>query len=202
MGDTILPEEAEGFSDKILGWKKKYGNIYYQNIGKNSYVFRLLTKGEYLALYAVQSHVNKGSEEIVLKTCLLYPELGYDAMDNMLAGEFSVLSGNILSMSGFADSTKIKEDLDVARDKTRSLDNQITLIICKAFPQVTPSDIDNFDYQTIIRHVTLAEELLGTKLEITIPDDKKTIDFDKDNREQGFIQAAFPGRPVDKKERR
>jgi len=74
--------------------------------------------------------------------------------------------------------------------------NHNYLIICKAFPHITPSDVDNFDYPTILHYLSLAEELLGTRLEISKNDQKtNTIDFDKDNRDQGFINSAFSEGP-------
>ena len=194
-----LSDNLRKFSAEILEWKKKYGNIYYQKVGDHEYIFRLLTKGEYLSLYFIQFHISNEAEDILLEKCVLYPEINKEHLDLLTAGEVGTLIDRILSLSGFSNLDNIKADLDKERETIKLLDNQIVLIICKAFPHITPSDIDNFDYPTILHYVTLAEELLGTKLEISKLEDQNKIDFDKDNREQGFIQGVFPKEPIVKK---
>jgi len=200
VGDQLISEDLKRFSADILEWKQKYSNIYYLKFGSHEYIFRLLTKGEYLALYFIQFHISSEAEDILLDRCLLYPTINREQRDNLLAGEVMTLIDKILLLSGFSTIDNIKTDLDSEREKIRLLDNQIILIICKAFPHITPTDIDNFDYPTILHYVSLAEELIGTKLEISKVDtNKNTIDFEKDNREQGFIQSAFPRNPNVKK---
>jgi hypothetical protein len=190
--------EKLSLSDNLRGFsaEKKYHNIYYQKVGNREYIFRLLTKGEYLSLYFIQFHINNEAEDILLEKCVLYPGLKQNSLDSFPAGEAGTLIDKILSLSGFTNLDNIKEDLDKERENIKLLDNQIVLIICKAFPHITPSDIDNFDYPTILHYVTLAEELLGTKLEISKLEDQNHIDFDKENKQQGFIQGVFPGKPI------
>jgi hypothetical protein len=198
--NLTISEELKRFSADILEWKRKYASIYYLKIGNHEYVFRLLTKGEYLALYFVQFHISSEAEDILLDKCILYPTFSREQRGNLLAGEVTTLVDKILSLSGFSDIENIKADLDKERLKIQLLDNQIVLVICKAFPHITPTDIDNFDYPTTLHYISLAEELLGTKLEISKTEtNTKTIDFEKDNREQGFIQSAFTGKPNVKK---
>jgi len=197
-----LSDQIKKYSDKILEWKKKYVNVYYQKVGGKEYIFRLLTKGEYLSLYFMQFHISNEAEDTLMEQCILYPNIDKQYLDNLYAGEFNAISDKILSLSGFSDLESIKSDLEKEREKIKLLDNQIVVIICKAFPHINPSDIDNFDYPTIIHHITLAEELLGTKLEISKLEDNNKIDFEKDNREQGFIQGVFPNKPQAKQKRR
>ena len=173
----------------ILEWKINHRNIYYIKIGNNNYIFRLLSKSEYLSLYFIQFHLSYEAEDILLERCVLFPKVDIKYLDNLLAGEVSSLVMKILDLSGFSNVENIKKDLEKERESIQVLDNQIVLLICKAFPHVNPSDIDQFDYPTILHYLTLAEEILGTKLEITKvdPANNKTIDFTKENAEQGFI---------------
>jgi hypothetical protein len=199
MENMRLSDDVKLFSAEILEWKQKYKSVFYQVIAGHEFIYRLLTKGEYLALYFIQFHISEKAEDMLLEKCLLYPRLEKEQFDNMSAGIVATLVEKILSMSGFSDLEKIKDDLEKERNNLQLLDNQIVLMICKAFPHITPSDIDNFDYPTIIHYVTLAEAILNTKLEISKPEDKHKIDFDKDNKGQGFVQGAFPGKhPVKK----
>jgi hypothetical protein len=197
-----LSDDIRKFSSRIVEWKRKYVNIYYHKVGGKEYIFRLLTKSEYLSLYFMQFHISSESEDILLEKCILYPDVNKEYLDNLYAGEFNALSDIIISLSGFSGVESIKSDLEKEREKISLLDNQIVLIICKAFPHINPSDIDNFDYPTIIHHVTLAEELLGTKLEISKLEDKNKIDFDKENKEHGFAPGVFPRKPNVKDKRR
>jgi hypothetical protein len=200
--DFKLSDDLTKRCSDIMEWKSKYSNIYYQKIGGHEYIFRILTKSEYLTLYFLQFHVSSQSEDVLLDKCVLYPSEDSAYYDDLPAGEVAGLVARILSLSGFSNLDSIKEDLDKARENIKLLDNQMILIICKAFPHITPSDIDSFDYPTIIHHVSLAEELLGTKLEITKPEDKDKIDFDRDNREQGFSPGEKPMSPSAKQPRR
>jgi hypothetical protein len=199
MENMTLSKDVQMFSADIMEWKKRYRSVYYQKIGGYEFIYRLLTKGEYLALYFIQFHISEQAEDVLLEECVLYPEIKEGYLDSLNAGVVATLVEKILSMSGFSNLEGIKADLEKERNDIQLLDNQIVLMICKAFPHLTPSDIDNFDYPTIIHHVTLAEEILGTKLEISRPEDKNKIDFDKDNKGQGFVQGAFPGKPPVKK---
>ena len=200
--DLGLSSDIRAISSSILEWKNQYGNIYYEKIGSHEYIFRLLTKKEYLSLYFIQFHISEKAEDILLEKCVLYPmNRPENYFDNLLAGEVATLVEKILSLSGFASFENIKSDLDKEREKINLLDNQIVLMICKAFPHITPSDIDNFDYQTILHHITLAEALLDTKLEITKQEDKHKIDFDTENK--GVLSdPGTPSMPSRKRPRR
>lgn len=201
-GPLVLSDDLKKCCSDILEWKNKYSNIYYQKIEDREYIFRLLTKSEYLALYFIQFHVSNEAEDILLDKCVLYPQFSEGYFNDLKAGEVAVLVERILSLSGFSSMDNVKEDLDREREKIGLLDNQIVLIICKAFPYIKPSDVDKFDYPTILHYVSLAEELLGTKLEIKKPEQANKIDFDKENREQGFPREFKPGGPDVKQQRR
>lgn len=200
MGENTLSNNIEKLAESLLEWKSKYRNVYYFKVGNNEYILRLLSKSEYLALYFVQAHVSSEAEDLLLTKCVLFPELSRKDINEMYAGEAAVLIEKILKLSGFSTIETIGNDLAKEREKIQLLDNQIILIICKAFPHLTPFDIDRLDYPTILNHIALAEELLGTKLEITKEEssDSNGIDFDKENRKQGFVDK----KPIKKMMRR
>ena len=181
-----LSNELLAVSDKILEWKEKYRNIYYKKVGSNEYIFRLLSKNEYLALCFMQFHVSSSAEDTLLDKCVLYPDASPEYWDSLKAGEVHVLLEQILTSSGWSNLEDIKKQIEKERENIQLLDNQIVVVICKAFPHITPSEIENFDYPTTIHYIALAEEILGTKLEITKLEKSGKIDFNKDNREHGF----------------
>ena len=167
----------------ILSWKQKYKIILGVEIGDNSYIYRLLTRGEYFNLLSLQKLDPAGASDILLEICMLHPEYVKDVMDDRLAGEVDFVIQSIIKSSGFSNGDNLIKDIDVERNNIGMLDNQIVLTICKAFPQLTPDDIDKLNYHQLLYYLVLAEEILGVKLNIEKPQDKDKIDFDKDNRE-------------------
>jgi hypothetical protein len=165
-------------ADQILSWKHKYEDIYIVKIIKNIYIFRLLTRGEYFDIVSLQDNLSYDTENFILNNCLLYPS-GIDNINNRLAGDIDYIIQNIVRLSGFSKKSEIIKDLDEYRNKIGVLDNQITVLICKAFPQITPEDINKFNYNKLLKYITIAEAILDTK--IIIEENQNTIDFEKDN---------------------
>ena len=172
--------------DNIILWKNKYNDIYILRIKNNVYIFRILTKKEYINILSLQDGIKYNIEDYIINNCVLCPE-DKNNIDNQLAGEIDYLIKSILSLSGFSENDNILKDIEHHREKITILDNQIVILICKAFPHIKPEDIDNFNYNELLRHLALAEAILDTKLIIEKPLDK--IDFDKDN-------IAVQGKPV------
>lgn len=177
----------------ILFWKRKYKDVFYIEIGKNLYVFRTLTRGEYFSVLDIKSNLGIDPYEFVLEECLLYPRYKKEDLENELAGEIDYLITCIVDLSGFA-SEKLLKDIEKERANISVLDNQIVLTICKAFPHLSPGDLDNLNYHQLLHYLVLAEEILNIKLNIEKPEQKDKIDFDQENRD-----AGIPTRPSVKK---
>lgn len=171
-------------SSQILNWKTKYGPIFYIKLNKSEYVFKILTKGEYTTILGLQEHLKIDTGEIILKECLLYPKFNKRTFDQKLAGEVESLLECIGRASGFSETEKVLSDLEAVRGSIGSLENQIIILICKAFPHLTLQDINNFTYEEIMRYVAISEVVLDVKLSIEKPTTNKTgtIDFDEENR--------------------
>lgn len=170
-------------SEDILSWKQKYKVVLYIKIGSNSYMYRLLTRGEYFSILSLQEYNLIETSDILLKMCLLYPEYNKDVLDVRSAGEMDYLVQSIINLSGFSSGDNLLKDIEVERSNIGMLDNQIVLTICKAFPQLTPDSIDKLNYHQLLHYLVLAEAILDVKLNIEKPKDQNKIDFDKDNRE-------------------
>jgi hypothetical protein len=58
------------------------------------------------------------------------------------------------------------------------------LLVCKAFPHLTLSDIDNLTYDELLRYMAVSEAILDVKINIEKPSPTKpgTIDFDQENK--------------------
>ena len=185
-------------ADDILSWKRKYGDIFYIKIKDNVYIFRTLTKGEYFSILDVQGNISKDINNILLKECILYPK-NYCNFNLLLAGEVEYLISKIVELSGFSNGDKLVKDIEKERNNIGKLDNQIVLIICRAFPQLTPKDLNNLNYYTMLNYLALAEEILGVKLKIEKPNDQTKINFDEDNKD---LIGSVPVPPINKKPKR
>jgi len=169
--------------EEIFLWKDRYGDVFYAEFGKNRYIFRILLRSEYLKIRDLQEHGLTDISDILLKMCLLYPKYDKEELDDRLAGEIDCVVRHIIELSGFSKTDGMLGDLEVERKKIESLDNQILLLICKAFPHLTPKDLDKMNYNSILRYLTLAEAILDVKLSIDKPKNQNKIDFEKDNVE-------------------
>lgn len=167
--------------EEIFLWKDRYGDVFYVEIGKNKYIFRILLRGEYLKIRDLQDHGLMDISDVLLGMCLLYPKYDKREFDNRLAGEIDYVVRNIIELSGFSKTDGMLEDIEEERRKIESLDNQILLLICKAFPHLTPQDLDKMNYNSILRYLTLAEAILDVKLSIDKSQNQNKIDFEKDN---------------------
>ncbi len=170
-------------SEDILSWKQKYKVVLYIEIGNNSYMYRLLTRGEYFSILSLQEHNLIETSDVLLKMCLLYPKYDKDVLGIRLAGEIDFIVQSIIGLSGFSNGDNLLKDIEAERNNIGMLDNQIVLTICKAFPQLTPDNIDKLNYHQLLHYLVLAEAILDVKLNIEKPKDQNKIDFDKDNRE-------------------
>ncbi len=177
-----MQKELSDLIEDIISWKQKYRNIFYVNIGNNLYIFRVLTRGEFFNILTFQEKGFAKIDDIILKMCLLYPEYNQNVLDSRSAGEIDYLIENIIKLSGFANEESLEKDIEKEREKISMLDNQIMLLICKAFPHLTPKDLDTMDYETLLKYLTLAEAVLDVKLDIQKPTDQAKIDFEQDNR--------------------
>jgi len=168
-------------ADDILFWKKKYCSIYYLKISDNIYIFRALTRGEYIGILTLRDNGVIDGENIIIDNSLLYKS-NDNSLDSVLAGEIEYLLECIIVASGFAEDKKFEQDLAVERNNISLLNNQITLLICKAFPQLTPRGLDDLDYPTLLHYLALAENILDVKLDVQKQQETKTIDFEKENQ--------------------
>ena len=168
----------------ILEWKEKYGTIYYLKIGKGSYIFRTLSMAEHSVLLGVSTIVGSDLSDIVLKLCLLCPRYDEKVFDEKLAGEVESVIEAIKKRSGFSEQDSVITDIDKAREQLGTLENQIVILICKAFPHLTLDDVDKLTYAELVRYIALSEAILDMKIDIKKPEDTKDgpINFEEENK--------------------
>jgi len=172
----------------VIEWKERFGNIYYVKTGNGTYFFRPIKKKEYDFLIRLG---NVDTDDILLAMALLYPRFDIEVFDGKLAGEVDFLVGCINKVSGFSGTEDIIGDIESARTSIGSLENQIAILICKAFPHLTLQEVDHLTYEELIRYLAISEAILDIKLKIEKPESPKpgAIDFDAENK---GIDGAVP----------
>lgn len=175
---------------KIKTLKKKYPTIYGLEIGKDYFILKPLSRREFGILVELQDYAVGAAEDFIFNTCVLHPKLTAKDINHMLAGTVSEIARIVIDISGFSSADALTDLMQVNRGMMDLADNQITALLCKAFPQLTPEIIDEFDIYKITHYLALAEQILGVTLDISTNQKSHTpipasgpIDFDKDNKE-------------------
>ena len=169
--------------------RKRNRDLYCVAIKGKWFIFKLLTRYEFSILTSPEFTVLGCEEEFILKNCLLYPEADDYDIDNELAGTVSSLVNIIVSTSGFESADTLLKNIQSNRDLMELADNQMIILLCKAFPHLKLDDINDFDLPKLAYHLALAEQILGVTLDLKPekPKDKtkqKTkggIDFKEEN---------------------
>lgn len=186
--------------NKAVELKRKWSSLYCLKVGEMCFLVRLLTKGEFIFFLGIRQYMLGVDDDFVFNNCVLYPELKTDELDNLKAGIIPSVVEAVIELSGFSSPEMVQELIKENRSFMELADNQIVATLCKAFPQLDPEKIDNFDIQKIAHYLALAEQILGVSLEFKIEQDKQNtnklpVDFTADNRklkDQGFFGNSDP----------
>ncbi len=84
------------------------------------------------------------------------------------------VSGNLLNDK--SDMYRMNSDLDQMRNAVASDPyEQFIMLICKAFPTYTPSDIEHLEYQEMLRLLVMAEQMTGFNPIVLEPQKPKSV---------------------------
>lgn len=148
----------------ITELKKQYGEeIYSVHIGKQDYVFRTLTFGEYKNF----THLNLTSaelEEVIVNIAVVYPE-GID-LDKLLPGSVSALADEILEYSSFDSIEKTENKLNEARQSAMHGVEMMKAFILAAMPSYKYEELDNKTIQGLATLLAISELILDIQLGI------------------------------------
>lgn len=145
--------------------------LYYYRLGGLDTIFKLPSRRDLMFFFASVSpswlHLPlMYDEEAVeaqsrfLEATVLYPTI--ETIDSCLIAESMILTKSIVETSGFLDESQVLQDLkDYRRAINQSYENAFIVSICAAFPSISPEEIDTWDLPRMLRHVVLAEAILG-----------------------------------------
>ena len=89
--------------------------------------------------------------------------------DHQPAGIVSTIVKTILLASGVTKGERIFSQLDYQRSLIGNIEDQIVVLICRAFPGYTPEQIDEMDWPTVLKRAAQAEMILmGYSIELPV----------------------------------
>jgi len=124
--------------------------------------FRLLTWNEFNvyrdALFR-KSIPQDIIEEAIYRQCSLFDSASARG-PNSKAGITSTVASLIMSMSGPVEYSDFNTAMDLIRPTVDSVDSQIIMIICKAFPAYKPEEVTAMPWGTVLQRLAQAERIL------------------------------------------
>lgn len=169
--------------------KKRYRTVFGLELAGNLIYFRLPTWREnsiYKQVFSITPRLLGHLEDELFRSVCLDPQV-VDRMNSLPAGVITTIVGLAIKLSGNdllspADADRINSDLNQIRT---NLDNNpheyLILTICKAFPSMTPREVEDLPYSEVLRMVVIAER----KLEL------EPIIFGKKKKEKSFTDQIF-----------
>jgi len=97
----------------VKEWKEQYGEIYVTSVSYDHHIiWRVLNRMEYKQIVKKMEQLvesgklssaeaNMWNEEVVAKTCILYPTIENGDVSNLMAGVPSLIAQEVLEASGF-----------------------------------------------------------------------------------------------------
>jgi len=127
--------------------------------------FKLLTWGDYtifFELFQKQTIPTYILENIIFERCVV--EKSVVMIKNKLrAGIITTIVNMIMLLSGPVDSNSFNQALDQTRSQIDSLQSQVEMIICRAFPGYTPNDLQKMRWPELVKRLAQAERILMSR---------------------------------------
>lgn len=162
MADSKTKDSAQeiNIEELVAKYVDQYENIVASKIDNEFFLYRVLGRAEYKAIYEDEQFTQLEKENLVIQTCLVYPE-HYD-LDECPAGIPTQLCKEILEASLIVDENTLCEILDNERLAFLSDENNIlNCMILSAFPSLNLEEVENWPMEKAIKYYTRAEWILS-----------------------------------------
>jgi hypothetical protein len=148
--------------------KAKYGSIFLLDISQfrssielgSQILLRAMTRSEFNLFSEMFLIDPVAAVNYVIKNNVY----GLDFPDLYLAGIDEYICAAISKISGFSSADSLVEGVEYGRANAKTLESAITMYICKAFPSLSPSDVDNMTLNQQMKYVSMAEIMIGQEL--------------------------------------
>jgi hypothetical protein len=181
------------YKKQIEEWKKIYdGAVYVTEIKDQEYIFRGLTRAEFKEAQAY-SEDDFDKAEYVCTVCVLYPVMDFEK--DAWGGVPEALTTEILRESGFTNSAaELDQKLLEYEAEMMKFDNQMVCIIKEAFQDINIEDIENWQYEKLLRYYSRAKWMLENFRGINISrdgQDEHSANLEKVIRQEQMQQQGM-----------
>ena len=188
----------------LAALKRKYRFIFCTQLAERLIYWRPLTLREhdiYMKIIDLELTPTGKLQDQIFREIVLSPGI-IDQMNQTPPGLVPSIVNTALTISGNLlqskdDMDQMNMDLSGMRDAVSSNPyEQFIILICKAFPTYTPSDVEHLEYQEMLRLVVMAEQMIGLEEPIVLkPLEKEKPITDRLFRDRKGAEEADHGRP-------
>ncbi len=179
----------------VAALKKDYRFIFCTQVAGRTIYWRPLTLKEHdIYTKVIQLGLSPIGEveDRLFRKIVLSPDV-VDSMNLSPAGLVSSISQTALSLGGNLLETEddiSRMNLDIQEMRAAVNDNpydQFIILICKAFPRYTPFEVENLEYQEMLRLLVMAEQLVGLE---------EPVQLKKDTPKKNLTESLFKDRKM------
>jgi len=179
----------------VFKLKSKYGSLYSVYVKNTELIFRELTFFEYEKI----NYLDKSSdatyadvEDFIIETAIVHPE-DFD-INKIPPGNVSILSQEILDISGFHSAKIAKNIMDLKREQSNEVKSLMKAFVLATITAYSPEDLENMTFSQLAEKVALSEKVIeirqgmngieptGISLSLIDPEEEMAKERDKAER--------------------
>jgi len=187
----------------VFKLKSKYGSLYSISVKETELIFRELTFFEYEKINYLDQSKNAtyaDIEDFIIETAIVYPE-NFD-INKIPPGNVSILSQEILDISGFHSAKIAKNIMDLKRQESNEVKNLMKAFVLATITSYSPEDLENMTFSQLAEKVALSERVIeirqgmngieptGISLSLIDPEEEALKDRDRAKRHN---DSKLPG---------
>ena len=202
-----VKKSVKDFDDMIKELLDEHGNIFFEDIDQDVYIYKPLGRKAYKDIVANPNLNPMDIEDLVCKETILYPE-DFNP-DEVEAGVPTKLFEKILTNSFLSSTDDMISLLEACKEEVEQLDVQMSIIISEAFPVYEMDEIESWDMIKFCKMYAKAEwklkSLKGVELNSDVVDFLKSMngqtgnDISEPKPQSNTKQSPQPTQTSDKK---
>lgn len=148
--------------NKVVGYRKRYGDNWLTTFDNLEIPWRQLTLQEFLDyddLFRSGRYTPIEVEDEIFCAAVL-ESIYIENIDILPAGIVSTVATQIMQISGAQSPEQIAEDLNIARSQVQDFISSAVTMICSVFPAYTPETVYELKYDMFMRRLAMAEKRL------------------------------------------
>lgn len=193
ISKSSLTTPVVDFNELLSIYSEEHSVVHHVQIYGEDYIYRILGRKEFKKILSDDSLDEMDKEDMICKTCVLWPE-DFD-IDNINAGIPPMLCKSILENSFLDDISSTLRLLEYYTEEMDDLENQMICIISEAFPNYTLDEIESWNNLMFCKMFTRAEwkfnNLRNTELSSATEMIRKVVDLKDEGYDQDEIEEII-----------